>query len=116
MPGSSRPHAVQLTHTQAQARSPSHSLVVGIPSGLTITFFPKIPEIRTLGPETGSCRLPAPGVEARRGPVQRGRIFERPLLPIPHLVEGIRKRLRGSGKWRRQHKRHVITVAEELIP
>lgn len=95
----------------------SHSAVVGIPSGLTITHFSTSPEIRTL--EIGDQLLPGnphPELKHAVSLYREGISSNSPFHQFLTLWKVYENAFEVRGKWRRQHKRHVVKVREEIIP
>ena len=95
----------------------SHTLVVGIPSGLTITFFPKIPEIRTLEPGHRLLpRCPYPELKHAVALYREGVSSNSPFHQFLTLYKVYENVCEVRGDWRKHHKRRVVKVQEEVMP
>ncbi len=106
-----------LSVTYDQPLPVSHSLVVGIPSGLTITFSPKIPEIRSLEPRDRLLPgCPHPELKHAVALYREGVSSNSPFHQFLTLWKVYENACEIRGTWRRQHKRHAVKVEEEVIP
>jgi hypothetical protein len=95
----------------------SHALAIGIPSGLIVSFSPWMPEIRTLEPGHRLLpRCPHPELKHAVALYREGVSSNSPFHQFLTLWKVYENACEVRGKWRRQHKRHVIKVEEEVIP
>lgn len=95
----------------------SHTAVVGIPSGLTITFSPQLPKIRAL--ESGDDLLPrSPHPELKHAVslYREGVSSNSPFHQFFTLWKVYENASEVRGKWRKRHKRHPLKVEDEIIP
>jgi hypothetical protein len=95
----------------------SHSLIVGVPSGLVTTMFPKIPEVRIIesgDPILPSCPYPelADAAALYREGASSNNSFHQ-FLSLWKVYENVCE-IRGS--WRRQHKLTAVKIREEVFP
>lgn len=95
----------------------SHTLVVGIPSGLTITFFSKIPEIRSLEPGHRLLpRCPYPELKHAVALYREGVSSNSPFHQFLALWKVYENACDVRRAWQRRHKRRPAKVQEEVIP
>ncbi len=107
----------QLSVEYDQPLPVSHTVVVGIPSGLTITVFSKIPKIRTLEPSDRlHPRSPHPELKHAVSLYREGISSNSPFHQFLTLWKVYENAREVRGRWRRQYKRHVTKVEEEVMP
>ncbi len=95
----------------------AHTVVVGIPSGLTITFFPTIPDIKTLEPGHRLLpRCPYPELKHAVALYREGVSSNSPFHQFLTLWKAYENACEVRGNWRRQHKRHATKIREEVVP
>ena len=95
----------------------AHSLVVGIPSGLTNTSFPKIPMIRTLdGGEDIPPARPYPELRDAVALYREGVSSNNPLHSFLTLWKVYENACQVRGAWRNRHRLRAVQVRPEVIP
>ncbi|MBA4115326.1 MAG: hypothetical protein H0X71_02595 [Rubrobacter sp.] len=95
----------------------SHTLAVGIPSGLIATFSPWMPEIRTLEPGHRLLpRSPHPELKHAVALYREGVSSNSPFHQFLTLWKVYENACEIRGNWRRHHERRPVKVKEEVIP
>lgn len=95
----------------------AHSLVVHVPSGLATTMFPKIPDVRTISPNDALLSS-VPYLELRDAAAlyREGASSNNPFHQFLTLWKAYENACEVRAKWRKQHRRSVIKVREEVFP
>ncbi len=95
----------------------AHSLIVGIPSGLTNTSFPKIPKVKTLdrgGEIVPVC--PHPELRDAVALYREGVSSNNPLHSFLTLWKVYENACQVRGAWRNRHRRRDRKIRPEIIP
>lgn len=95
----------------------AHSLIVGIPSGLTNTSFPKIPKVKTL--DRGEEILPVCPYPELRDAValyREGVSSNNPLHSFLTLWKVYENACQVRGAWRNRHRIKDKKVRREVVP
>lgn len=95
----------------------AHSLVVHVPSGLTTTMFPKIPEVRTIAPDDPLLpSVPHPELRDAAALYREGASSNNPFHQFLSLWKAYENACEVRGKWRKRHKQTDVKVREEVFP